>query len=85
MTAVTLHRTDPTRNLRWFYLVDVQPDLLGEWTFVRGWGRIGSPGKVRIAPYPNPQEAQAALDRQCHAKERKAYARLRAGGITDGA
>jgi predicted DNA-binding WGR domain protein len=78
MAAVILHRTDPARNLRRL------PDLFGEWSFVREWGRIGGPGKVRIDPYPPPQEAQAALDRQCRAKERKGYGRLRAGGITDG-
>lgn len=84
MNAVTLNRADPARNLRRFYLVDVQPDLFGEWSFVREWRRIGSPGKVRIDRCPTPQEAQAARDRQCRANEREGCARLRAGGITDG-
>jgi predicted DNA-binding WGR domain protein len=83
MTALTLHRTDFARNMRRFYFLDLQRDLFGEWSVVREWGRIGSPGKVRIDLYPTPQEAQAALDRQRQAKERKGYARLRAGGITD--
>jgi predicted DNA-binding WGR domain protein len=29
MNAVHLHRTDPARNMRRFYRLDVQPDLFG--------------------------------------------------------
>jgi predicted DNA-binding WGR domain protein len=29
MTAVTLHRIDPARNMRRFYRLDLQPDLFG--------------------------------------------------------
>jgi predicted DNA-binding WGR domain protein len=57
--------------MRRFYLLDAQPDLFGNWSFVREWGRIGSLGRVRIDPYPTPQEAQAAPNRQRHVKERK--------------
>jgi hypothetical protein len=46
------------------YRLDVQPDLFGEWCFVREWGRIGRPGQMRSAPYPTEQEAQAALVRK---------------------
>jgi predicted DNA-binding WGR domain protein len=51
MTAVTLHRTDQARHMRRFYLLGAQPDLFGNWSFVREWGRIGGPGRVRIDPY----------------------------------
>jgi predicted DNA-binding WGR domain protein len=74
MTAVTLHRSDPTKNLHRFYRLDVQPDLFGAWCFVREWGRIGSAGQVRAVPYPTPSEAQTALEQQRRAKERKGYA-----------
>ena len=30
MTALILHRTDSTRNMRRFYLLDVQRDLFGQ-------------------------------------------------------
>ena len=36
------------------YRLDVQPDLFGEWCFVREWGRIGRPGQMRSVPYPTP-------------------------------
>ncbi len=74
MSAVTLHRSDPAKNLRRFYRLDVQPDLFGEWCFIREWGRIGSAGQTRIVPFPTPTQAEAALTRQRRAKERRGYA-----------
>jgi predicted DNA-binding WGR domain protein len=70
MTAVTLHRTDPARRMRRYYLMDVQPDLFG---VVREWGRIGQPGQVWIVPCPTEREARAELERQRRAKERRGY------------
>jgi predicted DNA-binding WGR domain protein len=74
MTAITLRRGDPARNLHRYYRLDVQPDLFGAWCFIREWGRIGRSGQVREVPYPTPAEAQAALERQRRRKERKGYA-----------
>jgi predicted DNA-binding WGR domain protein len=37
MTYLT--RTDPTRNMNRFYLVQVMPRLFGDWTVLREWGR----------------------------------------------
>jgi predicted DNA-binding WGR domain protein len=73
MSAVTLHRTDPTRNMRRFYRLDVQPDLFGEWCVVREWGRIGQGGQMRIVPYSTMTEAQTALEQQRRIKERRGY------------
>lgn len=44
MSALTLKRTDRERNISWFYLLAVQPELFGRWSLVREWGRIGRPG-----------------------------------------
>jgi predicted DNA-binding WGR domain protein len=38
-----LTRTDPTRNINRFYVVDITPTLFGEWALLREWGRRGSP------------------------------------------
>ncbi len=73
MSAITLHRIDAARNMRRFYLLDVQPDLFGQWCFIREWGRTGSAGQTRNVPYPTAAEAQAALERQRRAKERRGY------------
>ncbi|MGI9069795.1 MAG: WGR domain-containing protein [Bryobacteraceae bacterium] len=37
------------------------------------WGRIGSSGQTRSLPFPTPQEAEAALDKQRRAKEHRGY------------
>jgi predicted DNA-binding WGR domain protein len=73
MTAVHLHRIDPSRNMRRFYALDVQPDLFGAWMVMRRWGRLGTAGQVRGEPYQTPAEAGAALARQRRIKERRGY------------
>jgi predicted DNA-binding WGR domain protein len=74
MTAVTLRRIEPEANELRFYFLDVQPDLFGGWSLVKEWGRIGSPGQVRLAAFPTETAALAALRRQRQAKERRGYA-----------
>jgi predicted DNA-binding WGR domain protein len=46
MSAVILHRIDPTRNMARFYVLDVQPDLFGCILLVKSWGRVGGRGRV---------------------------------------
>jgi predicted DNA-binding WGR domain protein len=55
MTFLT--RTDPTRNINRFYVVDVTPTLFGE------RGRRGSPGTVRRSSRRRRDEAQIAEQR----------------------
>lgn len=73
MTAIILHRIDSAKNMRRFYRLDVQPDLFGQWCFIREWGRIGSAGQVRTVPYDTAAEAHEALARQQRGKERRGY------------
>jgi len=79
MTAITLHRSDPAKNMWRYYRLDVQRDLFGAWCFIREWGRSGQAGQTRIVPYPYPDSAQAAFERQRGAKERKGYTAPSAG------
>jgi predicted DNA-binding WGR domain protein len=58
-----LTRTDPTRNINRFYIVDVTPTLFGEWALVREWGRRGSPGTMRLSSYQRRTEAETAEQR----------------------
>jgi len=76
MNAVTLYRIDPAKNMHRFYRLDVQPDLFGAWCLVREWGRIGSAGQTRSAPFPTPQEAEAALNKHRRLKNRRGYVRI---------
>lgn len=73
MSAVILHRIDPSRNMRRFYRLDVQPDLFGLWLLMREWGRIGRPGQTRIMSFVSKDEAQDALQNQRRAKEKRGY------------
>jgi predicted DNA-binding WGR domain protein len=73
MNAVILYRIDAPKRMHRFYRLDVQPDLFGAWCLMREWGRIGSPGQTRSAPFPALADAEAALDKQRRAKERKGY------------
>jgi predicted DNA-binding WGR domain protein len=73
MSAIILYRIGPSRNMRRFYRLDVQPDLFGFWLFVREWGRIGYAGQTRIAAFPTFDEAHFAFQRQQRAKERRGY------------
>ena len=44
---VELRRLDPTRNMRRFYRLDVQPDLFGGFLLLKQWGRIGAGGRIK--------------------------------------
>jgi predicted DNA-binding WGR domain protein len=44
--SMHLRRLDPDRNMARFYTMSVQPNLFGEWSFLREWGRIGSAGRL---------------------------------------
>jgi predicted DNA-binding WGR domain protein len=55
-----LTRTDPTRNIDRFYIVQVMPSLFGDWTVMREWGRRGSPGTMRLSSYEWRNDAETA-------------------------
>jgi predicted DNA-binding WGR domain protein len=74
MSAVILYRIDTAKRMHRYYRLAVQPDLFGQWCLLREWGRIGSSGQTRQVPFPTRQEAEAALERQRSAKERRGYA-----------
>lgn len=71
--AVYLRRTDPTRNMARFYAVTLQPTLFGEVALVREWGRIGSPGRVKVSSYPSRSHAESALERLKTSKRKRGY------------
>lgn len=74
MNAIILHRTDPAKNMRRFYMLDVKLVLFGKWCFIREWGRIGSAWQVRIQSYSPAAEANEDLARQRRTKERRGSA-----------
>ena len=75
MTHNTLYRIDPSRNMRRYYRLDIEPDLFGHWMLTRHWGRIGSRGQTRVTSYPSEVDAFIALSRQRRVKEKRGYAK----------
>lgn len=73
MTRTVLYRIDRASNMYRYYRLDVQPDLFGAWCVVREWGRVGRGGQMRSEPFVDAADAQAALQKQRNAKERRGY------------
>jgi predicted DNA-binding WGR domain protein len=78
-----LTRTDPTRNIDRFYVVQVMPSLFGDWTVMREWGRRGSPGTVRLSSYQRCNEAETAERRTIKRRLQRGY-RGSVDEMTDG-
>ena len=68
-----LEKRDPTKNLARFYSLRVLPNLFGEWSLQREWGRIGQAGQVRRLYCPSQEEARRALLELETAKRRRGY------------
>lgn len=56
-----LEKRIPAKNIALFYRIAVLPNLFGEWTLYREWGRIGQSGRVRMDWFTDATEAKAAL------------------------
>ncbi len=61
------------QNMHRFYQLFVTPGLFGDWSLVREWGRVGSPGTVRKDWFDTEAEAQRAKDTLSAAKQKKGY------------
>ncbi len=62
-----LTRIRPKRNQWRFYCMAVCPDLFGRALLARHWGRIGTQGRMRLDPHPDPGPALNALAQLTHA------------------
>ncbi len=71
--AAWLVRARPERGEHRFYRLEVWPDLFGRALLLHHWGRIGTPGRQRREPHPDPGAAINALARTLHAKRRLGY------------
>ena len=70
----SLARFRPDRNERRFYRLEVWPDLFGRALLIRQWGRIGTEGRRRLDPHPDPGSALNALAAIASLKRRRGYA-----------
>jgi predicted DNA-binding WGR domain protein len=69
----SLIRIQPERNMQRFYRMEVSSDLFGRAVLVRHWGRLGTRGRQRLDPYPDPGAAINALAEILRAKRRRGY------------
>ena len=68
-----LEKRDSAKNLARFYSLRVLPNLFGEWSLQREWGRIGQAGQVRSLHFPSQEEATCAFLKLEAAKRRRGY------------
>ena len=73
MSAVCLRKVDATRNMARFYHVDLAPNLFGEISVLRSWGRIGTQGRAMIETCSSAETARATAARLIRAKLRRGY------------
>jgi predicted DNA-binding WGR domain protein len=71
--AASLIRVRPDRNEWRFYRLEVWPDLFGRALLARQWGRIGTEGRRRLDPHPDPGAALNALAHLAQQKRRRGY------------
>ena len=64
------------KNRHRFYTVQLTRTLFGEWCLLREWGRIGSPGTVRLESYGTEDEAREAQRRTTHTRIRHGYSQV---------
>jgi predicted DNA-binding WGR domain protein len=68
-----LEKHDLAKKQARFYNLVLLPNLFGEWTLYREWGRIGQGGKVRMEWFDSEDEAKVALVALEAAKRRRGY------------
>ncbi len=70
---VHLRRIDPSRNMRRFYTIAIQPTLFGGASVIRNWGRIGTNGQSKMETFDQPEQAEGAFSRLARTKRRRGY------------
>lgn len=68
-----LIRIDPTRNMRRFYSMTIQPNLFGGLSMMWEWGWIGSSGQLRIKLFNYEQSAIEAQHRLHQSKQNRGH------------
>ncbi len=68
-----LEKRQPAQKMARFYRMAVMPNLFGEWTLYREWGRIGQGGQVRMDWFEDENQAVAALVTLEASKRQRGY------------
>jgi predicted DNA-binding WGR domain protein len=65
--------TDAAKKTHRFYSFQITRTLFGEWSLVCEWGRIRSPGTVRVESFANEAQARAEEQRTARLRVRHGY------------
>ncbi len=68
-----LIRVRPELNEFRYYRLEIWPDLFGRALLARHWGRLGTQGRIRLDPHPDPGAAVNALAALARQKRRHGY------------
>ena len=71
--AASLIRVRPEHNEFRYYRLEIWPDLFGRALLARHWGRLGTQGRLRLDPHPDPGAAINALAALARQKRRRGY------------
>ena len=71
--VASLVRIRPEKHEWRYYRLTVWPDLFGRALLARHWGRIGTPGRIRLDPHPDAGAAVNALARLVRTKRHRGY------------
>ena len=73
MNSIYMERHDTKQNMHRFYQLFVAPGIFNDWSLVKEWGRVGSPGTVRKEWFTTEQEAELAILQLRDKKVKKGY------------
>jgi predicted DNA-binding WGR domain protein len=73
MNHLYLERHDDNDNMHRFYQMFVTPGLFDDWSLIKEWGRVGSPGTVRKGWFTTEQETELASQKISSKKIKKGY------------
>ncbi|TBD35537.1 WGR domain-containing protein [Rhizobium ruizarguesonis] len=68
-----IERREPDKNMARFYALSIEPNLFGETSLVRSWGRIGSRGQQKIHVFDSEAKAVDLLLTLLRRKRSRGY------------
>ena len=73
MKPIYLERHDHDKNMHRFYQLFIVPGVFGDWSLIKEWGRVGSPGTVRKEWFDDMEQAITAATTLLKQKRRRGY------------
>ncbi len=73
LQMLVLDRIEPAANMCRYYVLSIEPNLWGELSLVRYWGRIGRRGRSRVDLHCDHASAREALEAWLERKRRRGY------------